>query len=87
MTEDTLLDFPCDLPIKVFGRNVDGFRTTVIDIVSCHCDEPSEHHIRERISRNNGYTSLTITIQAHSREQVGALYQELSASDYIMMVL
>ncbi len=87
MSEDTLLDFPCDLPIKVFGRNVAGFRTTVIGIVNSHCDEPSDDRIRERCSRNNGYTSLTITIQAQTREQVDLLYQELSASDYIMMVL
>jgi len=87
MSADSLIDFPCDLPIKVFGRNSDGFRTTVADIVSIHCDEPAENHIREQLSRNNVYTSLTITIQAHSREQVDALYQELSASDDIMMVL
>ena len=87
MSEDDLLEFPCVLPIKVFGRNREGFRTTVIDIVSSHCDEPSDDHIREQLSRSNGYTSLTISIQAQSREQVDALYQELSASDDIMMVL
>ncbi len=87
MSEDSLLKFPCDLPIKIFGRNVDGFRATVVDIVSSHCEEPAESYIRERLSRDNGYTSLTITIQAQSREQVDALYQELSDSDDIMMVL
>lgn len=87
MSEDSLLKFPCDLPIKIFGRNVDGFRATVVDIISSHCEELAENYIRERLSRDNGYTSLTITIQAQSREQVDALYQELSDNDDIMMVL
>ena len=87
MGEDTLLEFPCDLPIKVFGRNVEGFRDVVVDIVSAHCLAPPADQIREQLSRNNGYTSLTITIQADSREQVDALYQELCASEDIMMVL
>jgi putative lipoic acid-binding regulatory protein len=87
MGEDTLLDFPCDLPIKVFGRNVDGFRATVVDILSAHSLAPSTKQIREQLSKNSGYTSLTITIQADSREQVDALYEDLCASDDIMMVL
>ena len=87
MSEESLLEFPCDLPIKIFGRNVDSFRATVVNIVSAHFDEPADDDIRERLSRDSGYTSLTITIRAQTREQVDALYQELSKSDDIMMVL
>ncbi len=87
MSEESLLEFPCDIPIKVLGRNVDGFRATVVDIVSSHFEEPADDDIRERLSRDNGYTSLTITIRAQTCEQVDALYRELSDSDDIMMVL
>jgi len=87
MSEESLLEYPCDLPIKIFGRNVDGFRATVVGIVSSHFEQPAADDIRERLSRNNGYTSLTITIRAQTREQVDALYRDLSDSDDIMMVL
>lgn len=87
MSEESLLEFPCDLPIKVLGRNVDGFRATVVDIFSAHFEEPADDDIRERLSRDSGYTSLTITIRAQTREQVDALYRELSDSNDIMMVL
>ncbi len=87
MSEDSLLEFPCDFPIKVFGKNVDGFRSRVVDIVSSYCEEPIADQVREQRSRNNGYASLTITIHAQSREQVDALYQKLSSDDEIMMVL
>ena len=87
MSEDSLLEFPCDLPVKIFGRNTDGFREIVFGIVTSHFGEPSEEQIREQLSRNSGYTSLTITVQAISRKQIDALYQELSSSDDVMMVL
>jgi uncharacterized protein len=87
MSEDSLLKFPCDLPVKIFGRNTDSFRKLVLGIVGSHFGAPSEQQIREQLSRNNGYTSLTITVQAKSRDQVDALYQELSSSDDVMMVL
>ena len=87
MSEESLLEFPCDLPIKIFGRNVDGFRATVVAIVGSHFEEPADDDIRERLSRDDGYASLTITIRAQTREEVDALYRELSDSDDIMMVL
>lgn len=87
MHEDSLIQFPCDLPIKVFGRNVDGFREKVVEIINANCVELPTDQIREQLSRDSGYTSLTITIQADSREQVDALYQALCDSDDIIMVL
>ncbi|HEY5623007.1 MAG TPA: DUF493 domain-containing protein [Gammaproteobacteria bacterium] len=87
MTAETLLEFPCDLPIKVFGKNVAGFRSRVVDIVSLHVDLVSDDQVREQFSRNNGYASLTITFRAESREQVDALFEDLTATEEIMMVL
>ena len=34
-----LLEFPCDLPIKVFGRNEPGFRDAALTIVRAHYDD------------------------------------------------
>ena len=87
MIEESLLEFPCDLPIKVFGRNVDGFRSRVVEIVSSHVDALAENKVREQFSRNNGYASLTITVRAESRKQVDELYEDLTANEEIMMVL
>ena len=87
MSDESLLEFPCDLPIKVFGKNVEGFKTRVVEIVSSHFDAPAAKEVREQLSRNNGYASLTITVRAETRAQVDALYEELTADDEIMMVL
>ncbi len=87
MSEESLLEFPCDLPIKVFGKNADGFKARVVEIFSSHFDSPSSIDVREQFSRNNGYASLTITVRAETRSQVDALYKELTANEEIMMVL
>jgi hypothetical protein len=84
MTGDSLLTFPCDLPIKVFGRNEGEFREAVRAIVAAHYPE---YGVAEQPSRKGNYLSLTITVHADSREQVDALYQALVASDETLMVL
>jgi putative lipoic acid-binding regulatory protein len=83
--ENTLLTFPCDLPIKVLGRNDSAFRATAIAIVRAHYGD--EHRVVEQLSRQGAYLSLTITVRAETREQVDAVYQDLVADPLIVMVL
>lgn len=85
--QETLLTFPCDLPIKVFGRNRAAFRETTVAIVRRHFEAFREADVSEQLSREARYLSLTITVRAESRTQVDALYRELTASDDILMVL
>lgn len=87
MSEESLLTFPCDLPIKVFGRNHDSFRAAAVGIVRRHFEDVGDADVAEQLSREERYLSLTITVRASSRGQVDALYRELTASDDILMVL
>jgi putative lipoic acid-binding regulatory protein len=80
----SLLEFPCVLPVKVFGRNEQQFRDAALAIVRTHYAECS---IAEQESRQGSYLSLTITVRAESRAQIDAMYQDLVASDAILMVL
>jgi uncharacterized protein len=85
MSDGSLLTFPCDLPIKVFGRNEPGFRAAALAIVRAHYGE--ELTLSEQLSRQGAYLSLTITVRAESREKLDAVYHDLVASDQILMVL
>jgi putative lipoic acid-binding regulatory protein len=87
MTEDSLLSFPCDVPIKVFGRNSAEFRATTLDILRGHWSDIADSEVAERTSRGGTYLSLTITVHAESRDQIDAAYRELTSSDQILMVL
>ena len=43
MTEErtTLLEFPCEFPIKIMGARVDDFAQTVLDMVLRHAPSPA----------------------------------------------
>ena len=84
-TDSSLLTFPCDLPIKVLGRNEAAFRDAAIAIVRSHYGD--EHRVAEQLSREGAYLSLTITVRAASREQIDAVYHALVAAPQILMVL
>jgi uncharacterized protein len=84
-SEPSLLSFPCDLPIKVLGRNDPAFRAAALGIVRAHYGEA--HSVAEQLSRQGAYLSLTITVRAATREQVDAVYHDLVAEPLILMVL
>ena len=87
MTEATLFKFPCDFPLKVLGRRSDDFRSIVLGIVQKHAGDIPPERIEERPSRDGNYLSLTCTFAAQSREQLDALYRELTACERVLVVL
>jgi putative lipoic acid-binding regulatory protein len=82
-----LLTFPCVFPLKVMGRREDGFAQIVSEIVQRHASDFHPRTLEMRPSKNGRYLSLTVTINATSREQLDALYMELSKHPMVMMVL
>ena len=87
MTEATLFKFPCDFPLKVLGRRSDDFRSIVLGIVQKHAGAIDAGAIEERPSRDGNYLSLTCTFAAQSREQLDALYRELTSCERVLVVL
>lgn len=85
--ELSTIEYPVDFPIKVMGRNRPGFAQTVIGIVLGHAPDFDPATAEMRPSRQNNYLSVTCTIRATSREQLDALYQELSGHPDVTMVL
>jgi putative lipoic acid-binding regulatory protein len=84
---ESLLTFPCVFPIKIMGRREDGYAQTVLEIVLRHAPDFHPDTMEMRPSRNGRYLSLTATINARSREQLDALYSELSKHPMVLMVL
>ena len=85
--EDSLLEFPCDFPIKAMGRSDSGFEARALEIVRRHVPDFHPESMRSVASREGNYLSYTFVIRATSREQLDALYQELSSCDELLMVL
>jgi len=85
--EDSLIDYPCDFPIKIFGQSQQGFTQAVIEVVSHHDPDFQAGTIEIKSSSKARYVSLTCTVRATSREQLDALYQELCDHPMVVMVL
>lgn len=85
--EETLLEFPCAFPIKAFGRAAPDFRTHVVAIVARHAPATDHRAVRTRDSGQGRYTAVTVTITARSREQLDAIYEDLTADEVVIMAL
>jgi putative lipoic acid-binding regulatory protein len=81
------LAFPTAFPIKIMGRRDSGFTKAVIEIVQRHAPDFMPGTLEMRPSREGKYVSLTATVNATSREQLDALYQELCDHPSVVMVL
>ena len=83
----TLLEFPCDFPIKIMGARHDAFAQTMLDIVLRHAPDFDASSIEMRPSSGGNYLSLTCTLRATSQSQLDALYRELSSHPMVKVVL
>ena len=81
------LQFPTDFPIKIMGRRVDGFADAIAEVVRRHAPGFDPATMQMRPSREGTWLGLTATIRATSREQLDALYRELSAHPMVKVVL
>jgi putative lipoic acid-binding regulatory protein len=81
------LEFPTEFPIKVMGRRTDDFAQAIVDVVLRHAPDYDAATLEMRTSREGNYLSVTATINATSREQLDALYRELTSHPLVTMVL
>ncbi|HHH45518.1 MAG TPA: DUF493 domain-containing protein [Thiotrichales bacterium] len=85
--DESVLKFPCAFPIKVMGKASEAFELKVVEIVRRHAPDLGEGAVRTRASREGRFVSVTVTVRARSREQLDAIYRDLTADADILMVL
>lgn len=84
---ESLLAFPCEFPIKIMGRTQPGFAQAVVGVVQRHAPDFDAGTVEMRPSREGNYLSVTVTVNATSREQLDELYRELCDHPMVTMVL
>ena len=87
MNEKTLIEFPCQFPIKIFGKANFDFEATVLSIVRKYAPDLGEAAVTTNYSHTKQYIAITVTINAKNQQQLDDLYQALSAYKAILMVL
>jgi len=85
--QTSLIEYPCDYPIKIMGQSRPGFAQEIVEIVSRHAPDFNPAAVEMRASKAHKYLSLTCTIHAQSKAQLDALYQELCDHPRVVMVL
>jgi putative lipoic acid-binding regulatory protein len=82
-----LLEFPTDYPVKVVGKPGDEFRARVHALVLRHAPGVTGERVRERLSANGNFVSLSYLVPAVSAAQIEALVADLRACEGVVMLL
>jgi len=85
--EESLIEYPCDFPIKVMGKRHDELAEQLVEVVRLHDPAFDPTTVETRASSGGNYIGLTFTIRATSREQLDALYQALTSHELVKVVL
>lgn len=85
--QESLIEFPCDFPLKVMGSAIPEFHQRVSEIAKRHDSRFDAEAIKLRHSKTGKYTSLTLTIHAENKPQLDALYQELTDCELVLWAL
>lgn len=84
---ESLIEYPCDFPIKVLGRTQAGFAQTILEIVRNHAPDFDGSTLQMKTSKHGKYLSVTCVVRASSRQQLDDLYRELCDHPMVVMVL
>jgi putative lipoic acid-binding regulatory protein len=79
--------FPSEFPIKVMGRTESDLKAATRAIIERHAGPIPESSVRVRTSGDGNFVALTYTVMAKSREQLDAIYRELTACKLVLMAL
>lgn len=87
MSDETLIEFPCNFPIKIIGTKTDRFLEDINNLVFKHFPETPAEQISHKHSEKGNFISITVTIYVLDKPSLDALYRELTSHPDIKMVL
>jgi putative lipoic acid-binding regulatory protein len=84
---ETLIEFPCDFPIKVMGETHQDFTNEIIKTIQQHIAGFSAADIEMRGSSGGKYISLTCTVHVTSKLQLDDIYRALTSHPMVKVTL
>lgn len=87
MSEETLLEFPCQFPIKAMGKADVEFDLLVLELIQQHVTTPEKTKMTSRPSQNGKYLAVTVHIEATSKAQLDNIYRSLSSHPLVLVAL
>lgn len=84
---ESLIEFPCEFPIKVMGVSHDGFAQAIVEIVMQHDEKFDPATVEMRPSKAGNYIALTCTIWTTSKGHLDDVYMALTSHPSVKFVL
>ena len=87
MSEAELLEFPCELSIKVVGHAAADFQDHAITLVRLHATSVAPEPARARSSKGGKYSAVTLRVRLESRQRMDELYAALTADERVLWAM
>jgi uncharacterized protein len=85
--EQSLIEYPCDFPIKVMGAHVEGYVEAMVHVARAFDPAFDASTVEQRPSKAGNYLGVTLTVRVTSREQLDELYRTLTTHPMVKIVL
>jgi uncharacterized protein len=85
--QETLIEFPCDFPIKVMGETHADFTSEIIKTIQTQIPSFNASKIEMRGSSGGKYISLTCTVYVTSKPQLDDIYRALTSHPMVKVTL
>jgi putative lipoic acid-binding regulatory protein len=87
MSDESVIQFPCEFPIKMMGRDTPEFRAIAVSLVENHVGPLAEESIQINLSAKGNFVSVTVTVTATSQQQLDDIYRDVSGHEDVLMAL
>lgn len=83
--DESLIQYPCMFPIKAMGESSCDLVDILFNTVKPHDPKLTKEHIKSKASSKGRYISVTLQINAVSREQLDDIYRSITALDEVIV--
>jgi len=84
---ESLIEYPCDFPVKVIGQHHPEFVETMVRLAQSFDPEFGAHKVELRASKTEKYLGVTLIVRATSRAQLDGLYLALTGHPMVKLAL
>lgn len=85
--QESLIEFPCEFPIKVMGKNVPEFSQVICDLLLLADPKFNVAGVEMRPSSKGNYLSLTCKVHVNNQDELDSIYRQLSGHELVSVVL
>jgi putative lipoic acid-binding regulatory protein len=85
--EESLIEFPCEFPVKVMGKDTPEFHQLIEKTAKKHDPDFNRNETKQNISKTGKYISFTLNIHAKDKPQLDALYQDFTDNELVLWAL